>query len=82
MDGPPCILHLPIGIAGDWQGVPSRVRARQRGALCSCECMRLNPFYFAYPLPRGDASDDGLSALIDVHMLHDDFLLTPVAVLR
>lgn len=28
---PPCIRHLPFGIAGERQGVPFLVRAPQRG---------------------------------------------------
>lgn len=28
---PPCIRHLPFGIAGDWHGLPPRVRVPQRG---------------------------------------------------
>jgi hypothetical protein len=27
---PPCILHRPFGIPGDWHGFPLRVRASQR----------------------------------------------------
>ena len=33
-DIPPCIRQRPFVIAGDWQGVPARVRARQRGLKC------------------------------------------------
>jgi hypothetical protein len=29
-EGPPCIRHLPFAIAGDWHGLPLRVRAPQR----------------------------------------------------
>jgi hypothetical protein len=29
---PPCIRHRPFGVAGDWQGVPRRVLAKQRRA--------------------------------------------------
>ena len=28
---PPCMRHLPFGMAGDWQDIPERVRAQQRG---------------------------------------------------
>jgi len=40
---PPCIRQRPFRIAGDWQGVPARVRARQLGLRCmgNLPCMGL-----------------------------------------
>ena len=44
-DLPPCSLHRPFGIAGDWHGFPDLLeRARHRGARCMGKgglCMRL-----------------------------------------
>jgi hypothetical protein len=38
---PPCIRHLPFGIAGDRHGLTLRVRAPQRGQDCAKDrCMR------------------------------------------
>lgn len=34
VEAPPCIRHRPFGIAGARHGVPDRVLAPQRGALC------------------------------------------------
>jgi hypothetical protein len=40
-------------------------------------CMGLTLWFRAIPSPRGlDGSDDGLPALMDVHMLHSDLLLS------
>lgn len=33
-DKPPCILHRPLGIAGDWHTLALRVRAPQRIERC------------------------------------------------
>ena len=33
-DGPPCIRQRPLGMAGDWHGLPLRVRAPQPLACC------------------------------------------------
>jgi hypothetical protein len=32
LGAPPCIRHLPRGVAGGWHGIPRRVLAKQRGA--------------------------------------------------
>src|SRR5262249_13832929 len=40
-DGPPCIRQRPFFIAGDWHGLPRRVRARHRSAWCMGKCMGL-----------------------------------------
>jgi hypothetical protein len=43
--------------------------------------MGLNLAILAIP-PGGDVSDDGLAALIDMHMLNDNLLLALAAMLR
>ena len=54
-DLPPCNLHRPFGIAGDWHGFPDLLeRARHRGARCmgkGCLCMRLFVIFPLLPLP-------------------------------
>ena len=53
-DGPPCIRQRPFFIAGDWHGVPRRVRARHRRTRCIGKllCMRLI-LCFPYCPPPG-----------------------------
>jgi hypothetical protein len=46
---PPCIRHLPFGMAGDLQGVALRVFAPQRGALLGSPGRF--PFLSRFPLP-------------------------------
>jgi hypothetical protein len=50
-ESPPCIRHRPFFIAGDWHGLPRRVRARHRGARCIGKCMGLF-LRFPYDPPR------------------------------
>ena len=50
-DGPPCIRQRPFFIAGDWQGLPRRVRARHRGAWCMGKCMGLFLRFRCEPSP-------------------------------
>jgi hypothetical protein len=50
-DDPPCILHLPLVIAGDWQGFPLRVRAPRRFARCISNCMGLILRFGPHPAP-------------------------------
>jgi hypothetical protein len=40
-DLPPCIRHGPFGIAGDWHGLPLRVRAPHRGLRCMGNLSRI-----------------------------------------
>ena len=85
---PPCILHLPFGIAGALQEVPFLVFAPHLGALFGfprglpfLNSMRLVAwgssalFLTNPPSPLVDSANDCLSTLINVHMLNNDFLL-------
>jgi hypothetical protein len=49
---PPCIRQRPLGMAGDWQGVPFRVFAPHRGLWCmgNLFCMGLFIAFLTYPL--------------------------------
>ena len=53
-DAPPCIRQRPFAIAGDWHGVPLRVRAPQRGLRCmgNLLCMGLFLRFSCVPTPR------------------------------
>src|SRR5262245_1665339 len=54
VDLPPCILHRPLAIAGDWQGLPILfVRARHLGLRCmgNLLCMRLILRFCSPPPP-------------------------------
>src|SRR5450432_1170637 len=46
---PPCMRHLPFGMAGDWHGVALRVLAPQRGALLGSPAGF--PFLSQFPFP-------------------------------
>src|SRR5208282_508636 len=77
-DNPPCILQRPFGIAGDRQGLPLRVLAPHRGASCIGKRMGLISTFSLTPssLSRmADVANNGLPALVNVHMLNDDALL-------
>src|SRR5215468_4499738 len=50
-DGPPCIRQRPFGIAGDWQGLPLRVFAPQRGLDCMSKSMGLSLDFGRWPSP-------------------------------
>ena len=64
-DGPPCIRQRPFGIAGDWQGLPLRVFAPQRGLDCMSKSMGLSLDFGRWASPRRlvDVAYDGMSAL-------------------
>ena len=84
-DVPPCIRQRPFVIAGDRQGVPVLVRARQRGLKCICNllCTGLFLRFRMSPLPRGfDHADDSLATRMHVDVLHRDFLLALAAMAR
>lgn len=71
-DFPPCRRHLPFGIAGDWQAMPERVRAKQRGAARRFfGSIRLILGFRKQPSPLlgvvVDIADDGLATGVDVH---------------
>ena len=72
---PPCIRHrrLPF-TAGDWQAVPARVLARQRGACASrAGCMGLFDVFdiFAAPCMVVELiGNNGLPAFVDMDMAH------------
>lgn len=77
-DVPPCMRHrfLPL-IAGDWQGVPWRVFAPQRGLVCmgNLLCMGLFPCFCATSPLCIYVAHYGLSAGVDMHMLNRHLLL-------
>ena len=76
-DGPPCILQRPFGIAGDWHGLPLRVLAPHLGAWCISKSIRLILWLSESPTPLGpDVADNGLSALVDMHVFDGNLLLT------
>ena len=67
-------------MAGDWHGLPRRVRAPHRGAWCISKCMGLFPCFWCEPTPRGlDIADDGMSAFVNVDVLDRDHLRTLAA---
>src|SRR5262249_25441294 len=79
-------MHSATGLtgdAGDWQGVPRLVRARQRGARRKRDgsrvsgCMGLSSGFVIFPPPSGliDRADDCLAAGVDMHVLDGYFLL-------
>ncbi len=81
---PPCIRQRVLpATAGDWHGVPRRVRARQRGARRKREGSRvfrrmgLSSVFVIIPPPSSLAhrANDRLSAGVDVHVLDGNFLL-------
>lgn len=77
-DGPPCIRHRPLAIAGDRQGLPARVRAPHLSARCS---MGLILRFRLAPAPRSfNHPDDCLSSGMHVDVLHCDLLLALAAV--
>ena len=84
-DLPPCSLHRPFGIAGDWQGFPVLLeRARHRRAWCignGCLCMGLYVIRARYPSPSRDnlISDDCL-VCVHSHMLDHHCLLASATV--
>src|SRR6476659_799243 len=80
-EGPPCIRQRPFGIAGDWQGLPLRVFAPQRGLDCMSKSMGLSLDFRGWGYPRRlvDVSDDGIIR-VDGDMLHGDLLLSGAAV--
>ena len=62
--------------AGDWQGLPARVRAPHRGLWCMGSILTL----LVAPSPLGDGADDGLATGLDGDMLDPDHLLALAAV--
>src|SRR3954469_6614189 len=60
---PPCIRQRPFAIAGDWHGVPARVRAWQRGLrgmgnlAGNLLCMGLFLEFAGVPTPPGPPAD-------------------------
>src|SRR5208282_24075 len=83
---PPCIRQRPFAIAGDWHGVPARVRARQRGLRCMDKllCMGLFLELAGVPTPRltgrpGNHADHRLPACMHVDVFDCDLLLTLAA---
>jgi hypothetical protein len=78
---PPCIRHLPFGIAGERHGLPVLVLAPQRGDRCMGNrlCMGLSLMFIRDPSPGLDGTDDGLPARVDVHVLDSDLLLSLAA---
>ncbi len=90
VDMPPCILHLPFGIAGPRHGLPLRVRALQRGQDCAnvrcvrqlVECMGLVSLFASSPSPGGwcfNVSDNGFSSWMDMNVFDADNLLTALS---
>src|SRR5215212_11116882 len=72
-DAPPCMRHLPFGIAGARHGLRLRVLAPQRGLRCMGEglCMGLSAIFLLTPTPSGcsrDVADHSLPALVDSHV--------------
>jgi hypothetical protein len=62
------IGQRPLVIAGDWQGVPARVRAWQRGLKCMGNLL---PPISSHPLPPrcADNADHRPPARVDMDML-------------
>src|SRR5271155_864208 len=76
---PPCILQRDFPFTtGDWHGFPFGVRARHRGACFMRDplCMGLFLIFMDPPTPGGDGTNYGLAALVDMHMLNCDMLLS------
>ena len=76
---PPCILHRRFPrTAGDRHGFPRRVLAPQWDARfmgnCSC-CIALFLQFLIIRRPRGDGTDNRLSAGVNMDMLDCDALL-------
>ena len=85
-DLPPCSLHRPFGIAGDWHGFPDLLeRARHRGVRCmgkGCLCMRSFVIFSSYPSPCRDYPiGDQRLVRVHRHVLNGDLLLAPSAML-
>ena len=81
-DFPPCSLHRPFGIAGDWHRLPCLVRAPHRWLRCigNLLCMGLILKFRGSPSPRGpDHADDSLTAGMHVDVLHRHLLLALAA---
>ena len=88
---PPCILHLPFGIAGCRHGVSLRVCAPHRGQDCASGSVvrqsgRRDMGFFQHflrtPSPPSaalDISDNRFSSGMDVNMLDADNLLTTLS---
>jgi hypothetical protein len=74
-DGPPCIRHLPFGIAADWHGFPVRVLAPQRFARRISKSMGLILQFGPHPTSLHIA-DNGLPAFMDVDVFDRDPLLS------
>ena len=76
-DLPPCMRHLPFGIAGDWHGLPFLVRAPQRGLWCmgNLLCMGLILCFCARPPGGLDHPHNCLATGVDMHVLDGDLLL-------
>jgi hypothetical protein len=80
VDLPPCILHLPFGIAGDLHGVPFLVLAPHLGPFIRLFFAQgLFIGFFAPPLV--DHTNYCLSTLINMNVLDNHFLLTSGSVL-
>src|SRR5215470_17665148 len=79
-DVPQCIRHRPFGIAGDWQGLPLRVFAPQRGLDCMSKSMGLSLDFGRRGHPRClvDVSNDGIVG-VDRDVLDGDLLLSGAA---
>ena len=76
-DGPPCIRHRPLGIAGDWHGFPFRGPCSASGRIVHRQVHGVVPPISSDPLPRGlNHPDNGLTAGLHGDVLNDDFLLT------
>jgi hypothetical protein len=74
---PPCIRHLPFAIAGCLHGFPVRLLYAPHlgtliNGLLARDCFSL--FIFA-PTPLGYIANNGLTAFMDVNMLHGHPLL-------
>jgi hypothetical protein len=77
-DVPPCIRHRPFFTAGDWHGLPRRVRAWHRDAWCMSHllCMGLFLCFRCEPSPRAlDVADYGLPAFVNVDVFDRHLLL-------
>ena len=92
VDFPPCIRHLPFGIAGDRHGLPILVRAPQRGQdhasirrmrQLGTACVGFSARFAFTPSPRSwcDGSDNRLPSWINDNTLDNHPLLHRLAAL-
>jgi hypothetical protein len=90
---PPCIRHLPFGIAGDRHGDAFRVFAPQRGEAWANgkvvrqsgrRCIGFFPCFICWSFPRltgRDITDNGLTARLHCDVLHPDNLTATLTAL-